>query len=327
VVGGALARTLSGRVGALAEGARKIAQGKLDTHLEVQTSDELGELARAFNAMATSLDAARTEILRQTDEIMAWNETLEKRVDEKTKELRDAQDLLLRSRSLAAIGSLGAGVAHEINNPLTGVLGLAQLLLADLPADHPARPMVKDIEEQAGRIQGIVSNLLRLAQRQAGEDFRPLDLSKVVDDALELCGINALADSGIKVVRNVVSPSPPVRGSSVQLQAAFIQLIQNAKGAMESGGQLTVETSKPEPGLLRLRISDTGRGIKPEHMPRIFDPFFTTKGRRTDTGIGLSVVHKIIEDHGATIRVESAPAQGTTFWITFPIAGETSHLA
>jgi signal transduction histidine kinase len=327
VVGAALARTLSGRVGALADGARKIAQGKLDTHLEVQTSDELGELAKAFNAMATSLDAARTEILRQTDEIMAWNETLEKRVDEKTKELRQAQDLLLRSRSLAAIGSLGAGVAHEINNPLTGVLGLAQLLLADLPIDHPARPMVKDIEEQAGRIQAIVSNLLRLAQRQSGEDFRALDLSKVLDDALELCGLKSLADTGIKVVRNVVSPSPSIRGSSAQLQAAFIQLIQNAKGAMETGGQLTVETSKPEPGLLRLRISDTGRGIQPEHMPRIFDPFFTTKVRRTDTGIGLSVVHKIIEDHGGTIRVDSAPNQGTTFWITFPIAGDTSHLA
>jgi two-component system NtrC family sensor kinase len=239
----------------------------------------------------------------------------------------------LRSRSLAAIGSLGAGVAHEINNPLTGVLGLAQLLLADLPADHPARPMVKDIEEQAGRIQGIVSNLLRLAQRQSGEDFRPLDLSRVVDDALELCGLTGARDparqneAAIRVVRNIVSPSPPVRGSSAQLQAAFIQLLQNAKGAMDAGGELTVETSKPERGLLRLRISDTGRGMQPEHLPRIFDPFFTTKARRTDTGIGLSVVHKIIEDHGGSIRVESAPGQGTTFWLTFPIATEPSHLA
>jgi signal transduction histidine kinase len=327
VVGAALARTLSRRVGALADGARKIAQGKLDTQLEVVSDDELGELAKAFNAMATSLDAARTEILRQTEEIMAWNETLEKRVDEKTKELREAQDLLLRSRSLAAIGSLGAGVAHEINNPLTGVLGLSQLLLADLPQDHPVRPMVKDIEEQAGRIQQIVSNLLRLAQKQSGEDFRVLDISKVVDDALELCGIKALSDAGIILVRNVVSPSPPVLGSSVQLQAAFIQLIQNARGAMESGGQLTVETSLVEPTLLRLRISDTGRGIKGEHLPRIFDPFFTTKVRRTDTGIGLSVVHKIIEDHGGTIRVESEPGQGTTFWITFPVATGASHLA
>jgi two-component system NtrC family sensor kinase len=327
VVGAALARTLSRRVGALADGARKIAQGKLDTQLVVQSDDELGELAKAFNAMATSLDAARTEILRQTEEIMAWNETLEKRVDEKTKELREAQDLLLRSRSLAAIGSLGAGVAHEINNPLTGVLGLSQLLLADLPADHPVRPMVEDIEDQALRIQQIVSNLLRLAQRQSNEDFRMLDISRVLDDALELCGVNALAEQGVVLVRNVASPSPPVRGSSVQLQAAFIQLIQNARGAMETGGLLTVETSLVEPTLLRLRISDTGRGIKSEHLPRIFDPFFTTKIRRTDTGIGLSVVHKIIEDHGGTIRVESEPGQGTTFWITFPVASGASHLA
>jgi signal transduction histidine kinase len=326
VVGAALARTLSRRVGALADGARQIAQGKLDTQLEVQSDDELGELAKAFNAMATSLDAARTEILRQTEEIMVWNESLEKRVDEKTRELREAQDLLLRSRSLAALGSLGAGVAHEINNPLTGVLGLAQLLLADLPADHPARAMVEDIEAQAVRIQGIVSNLLRLAQKQSGEDYRPLDLSKVLDDALELCGL--ASDALIRVVRKGAGPCPPVRGSAVQLQAALIQLIQNAKGAMaDGGGELIVETSLNEPGLLRLRIADNGRGIKPEHLPRIFDPFFTTKVRRTDTGIGLSVVHKIIEDHGGTVRVESAPGQGTTFWITFPIAAGPSHLA
>jgi two-component system NtrC family sensor kinase len=220
-------------------------------------------------------------------------------------------------------------VAHEINNPLTGVLGLAQLLLADLPGDHPARPMVEDIEAQAVRIQGIVSNLLRLAQKQSGEDFRNLDLSRVLDDALELCGLNAITEAGVRVVRRVAAPSPPVRGSAVQLQAALIQLIQNAKGAMAEagGGQLVVETSGSEPGLLRLRISDTGRGIKPEHLPRIFDPFFTTKIRRTDTGIGLSVVHKIIEDHGGTIRVESELGHGTTFWITLPIAAGASHLA
>jgi signal transduction histidine kinase len=327
VVGAALARSLAGRAGALAEGARKIAAGKLDTQLTVQSNDELGELAKAFNAMSTSLDAARTEILRQTEEITSWNETLERRVDEKTRELREAQDLLLRSRSLAAIGSLGAGVAHEINNPLAGILGLSQLMLGDLPEDHPARPMIKDVEEQALRIQSIVANLLRLAQKQAGEDFRTLDLAKVVDDALDLCSPKTLADAGIAIDKRVVSPSPPIRGSAAQLQAAIMQLIQNARGAMESGGQLTLESSIPEEKLLRLRIADTGRGISPEHLPRIFDPFFTTKARRTDTGIGLSVVHKIIEDHGGTIRVESEPSRGTTFWITFPIARETSHLA
>ena len=327
VVGAALARSLASRVGTLVQGARHIAEGKLDADIEVASSDELGELAKAFNSMASSLSAARTEILLRTEEIQSWNVTLEKRVEEKTKELRDAQDLLLRSRSLAAIGSLGAGVAHEINNPLTGVLGLAQILLADLPEGHPARPLVQDIEEQAARIQGIVANLLRFSQKQSGEHFRPLDLSQVVNDALELCGAKALADAGIAVVTHVPSPSPPVRGSALQVQAAIIQLIQNARAAMDSGGTLTIETTRPEDKLLRLRVSDTGRGIKPEQLSRIFDPFFTTKAQRTDTGIGLSMVHKIIEDHGATIRVESEVGQGTTFWLTFPIAEGASLLA
>jgi two-component system NtrC family sensor kinase len=327
LVGAALARSLAGRVGALAEGARSISQGRLDTHLEVQSDDELGELAKAFNAMATSLDAARTEILRQTEEITTWNESLEKRVEEKTKELREAQDLLLRSRSLAAIGSLGAGVAHEINNPLAGILGLSQLLIADLPEAHPARPMLQDLEEQALRINSIVANLLRLSQRQAGEDFRPIDLSRIIDDALELCGPGLFAEAAITINRKVASPCPAIRGSAAQLQAAIMQLVQNARGAMPDGGRLSLETSVPEAGLLRLRVSDTGRGIGPEHLSRIFDPFFTTKARRTDTGIGLSVVHKIIEDHGGKIRVESELGKGTTFWITFPIDRGASHLA
>jgi len=327
VVGAALARSLASRVGTLVQGSRHIAQGKLDAEIEVASNDELGELAKSFNSMASSLSAARSEILLRTVEIKGWNVTLEKRVEEKTKELRDAQDLLLRSRSLAAIGSLGAGVAHEINNPLTGVLGLAQILMADQPEGHPARPLVKDIEEQAARIQGIVANLLRFSQKQSGEHFRPFDLSEAIHDALELCGPKTLADAGIAVVKHIPSPSPPIRGNALQVQAAIIQLIQNARAAMDSGGTLTLETTRPEDKLLRLRVSDTGHGIKPEQLSRIFDPFFTTKAQRTDTGIGLSMVHKIIEDHGATIRVESQVGQGTTFWLTFPIAEGASLLA
>jgi len=327
VVGAALARSLASRVGTLVQGSRHIAQGKLDAEIEVASNDELGELAKSFNSMASSLSAARSEILLRTVEIKGWNVTLEKRVEEKTKELRDAQDLLLRSRSLAAIGSLGAGVAHEINNPLTGVLGLAQILMADLPEGHPARPLVKDIEEQAARIQGIVANLLRFSQKQSGEHFRPFDLSEAIHDALELCGPKTLADAGIAVVKHIPSPSPHIRGNALQVQAAIIQLIQNARAAMDSGGTLTLETTRPEDKLLRLRVSDTGHGIKPEQLSRIFDPFFTTKAQRTDTGIGLSMVHKIIEDHGATIRVESQVGQGTTFWLTFPIAEGASLLA
>jgi signal transduction histidine kinase len=327
LVGAALARSLSSRVESLLRGSQDIAQGKLDMRLDVSSNDELGELAKSFNAMASSLDAARGEITQQTGKIMEWNENLERRVEGKTKELREAQDLLLRSRALAAIGSLGAGVAHEINNPLTGVLGLAQLALTDLPKDHPAHAMVQDIEDQALRIQGIVSNLLRFSQRQGGEGFRTLNIANIIDDALELCGTQNLASAKVQIVKHVASASPPVRGNALQLQAAFIQLIQNAVTAMEDGGVLTLETTLPEEKLFRVRISDTGRGIRPEHLSRIFDPFFTTKSQRTDTGIGLSVVHKIIEDHGGTIRVESAVSRGTTFWITLPIDVGASPLA
>ena len=327
LVGAALARSLSGRVGSLSRGSHDIAAGKLDTRLEVSTDDELGELAKSFNAMASSLSAARGEITEHTTQIMEWNENLEQRVDEKTRELREAQDLLLRSRALAAIGSLGAGVAHEINNPLTGVLGLAQLALADLSKDNPARGMVEEIEKEALRIQGIVANLLRLSQRQGGEGLRILNVATILDDALELCGPQTLATAKIELVKRVAESSPPVRGNALQLQAAFIQLIQNAVAAMEDGGVLTIETTLPGENLLRVRFSDTGRGIKPEHLSRIFDPFFTTKAQRTDTGIGLSVVHKIIEDHNGTIRVESAVGSGTTFWVTLPIDVEASPLA
>ncbi|MEO7668467.1 MAG: HAMP domain-containing protein, partial [Polyangia bacterium] len=143
------AKRLAGRVAALAGGSREIAAGNLDVRLAVRGGDELGDLAAAFNAMAQALEGARREIIHQKDEISSWNRGLERRVEEKTRELRQAQDLILRSRSLAALGELGSGVAHEINNPLTGLLGLAQLLLVDLPGTHPARSMVEDIEAQA----------------------------------------------------------------------------------------------------------------------------------------------------------------------------------
>jgi signal transduction histidine kinase len=339
VVGSVAARLVASRLAArvegLAAGSRQIAAGQLEARIPRGAEDELGDLAVAFNKMAESLDGARQKITQQTSEIMSWNQTLERRVEDKTRELREAQDLLLRSRSLAAIGQLGAGVAHEINNPLAGVLGITQLLIVDLPPHHPARPMVQDVETQALRIRKIVQNLLRFAQRQGGEDFGPLDLSRVIDDALELCGPSDLQSAGIQVVRKYAQQLPMVRGSATQLQEAFIQLVQNARGAMArsgasaaGGGTLTVETALTAEKLVRVAVSDTGRGISAEHLPRIFDPFFTTKAAEwTGLGMGLSVVHKTIEDHGGTIQVHSELGKGTTFQMTFPLGAERTALA
>jgi len=329
IAAGVFAQRLAARVERLSAGSRQIAAGHLETRIAKGAEDELGDLAVAFNQMAGGLDEARVKITQQTSEIMSWNQTLERRVEDKTRELREAQDLLLRSRSLAAIGQLGAGVAHEINNPLAGVLGITQLLLVDLPPHHPARPLVQDVEGQALRIRKIVQNLLRFAQRQGGEDFGPLDLGKVLDDALELCGPSDLQGAGIEVVRRYAQGLPTIRGSATQLQEAFIQLVQNARGAMRGGGgRLTLETSVTGEKLARVTVSDTGRGISAEHLPRIFDPFFTTKaGDWSGVGMGLSVVHKTIEDHGGSIQVQSELGKGSTFQMTFPVAVERAPLA
>jgi two-component system NtrC family sensor kinase len=233
------ARRLSDRVAALVVGSRQIGAGQLEARIEPAAPDELGELAAAFNQMAAGLEEARQKITQQTVEIKAWNQTLEKRVEDKTTELRQAQDLLFRSRSLSALGELGAGVAHEINNPLSGALGIVQLLIADLPAGHPARPLLQDLESEALRIRKIVQNMLRLAQRQSGHDTTPVDLARTLDDAVELCAPSDMAAAGIAVVRKY-GAIPAVRGSATQLQESFIQIIQNARSAMKKGGTLTL---------------------------------------------------------------------------------------
>jgi signal transduction histidine kinase len=315
---------LAGRVAALATGSHQIAAGNLEVRIPEDSGDELGALAAAFNQMAVGLDGARQKITQQTNEIVGWNQKLEKRVEEKTDELRQAQELLFRSRSLSALGELGAGVAHEINNPLTGALGIVQLLIADLPAGHPARPLLEDLEGEALRIRKIVQNMLRLAQRQSGHDTTPVDLARTLDDAVELCSPSELSAAGIVVVRKY-EPTSPVRGSATQLQESFIQIIQNARNAMKPGGTLTLETRMVEDALVRVRIADTGAGISPEHLPRIFDPFFTTKGDRSGPGLGLSFVHRTVEDHGGTIKVESSVGGGTTFVLSFPADAGRAH--
>lgn len=333
VVGVGLARSVSRRIGALSDGTVTIAQGRFDTRLDATGSDELAALARSFNKMAADLGTAADEIRRRNEEITKkneeitrWNQELERRVEKKTRELRQAEELLLRSRSLAAIGTLGAGMAHEINNPLTGVLGSAQLLLLELPHGSSSWAMVKDIEQQAQRIRQIVSNLLRLAQRESGDELVSVDLNRVIDDALDLVGREELKRARIEVDRRLTEPLPPVRGNPVQLQEAVIELMTNARRAMPEGGRLLIETKAPDPRVVYVRVADTGRGIEPAVVDKIFDPFFTTKDNWQSTGMGLTLVHKIVEEHKGTIQVDTQVGRGAAFVLTFPSAAARAHL-
>jgi signal transduction histidine kinase len=305
-------RSISGRVRRLAKGAAEIGAGKLEARVPNRGRDEVAELGRTMNEMATRL---RT----QRDEILDWNRTLEARVAEKTRELAQAQELLLRSQKLAAIGELGAGMAHEINNPLAGVLGVTQLVLLDLLPGDPRREPLQDIERQALRIKEIVGNLLRFAQEQRGEaDAMRVDVSAMVDQALALIGPSVLEQRGIRIEKRISALLPAVRGVPHQLQEALVQILTNARNAMPDGGKLNIEASEQNGKLVTIRIADTGHGIKPEHLDRIFDPFFTTKAEWGATGLGLSIVHRIVEAHGGKIAVESQLGHGAIFTVTLP---------
>ncbi len=319
VVGIGLARDVGRRARALSAGTAALGAGRF-VRLDEAGGDELADLARSFNHMAGELGRARTELL-------AWSEELERRVAEKTAELRQAEELLLRARSLAAVGTLGAGVAHEINNPLCGLLGSAQLLLMDAREGERAYPLLREIESQAQRIRAITGNLLRIARAERGDDLETVDLNGVVDSVLGAAPMDELARDKITVERKLVA-LPALRANRQLLEEALLELVTNARRAMPGGGVLTVATSSPDPRVVSLRVSDTGRGMERDALEHIFDPFYTTKTSWRATGFGLTLVHKIVAEHGGTIAVESEPGRGSTFTLTFPAgAGARPHLA
>src|SRR2546426_1058992 len=267
--------------------------------------DELGDLARAFNAMAA--------------EIERWDRELGERVEEKTREAREAQDLLLRAQKLAAVGQLGAGIAHEVNNPLAGLLGQTQLLLLQEPADSARRKKLESIETQALRIREIVQRLQHTGDG-AESAQTPLDLRALLEESLAR-NEKALATAAVRVVREY---GPPLRifGDPRQLMEAFSELVINARRAMPAGGQLTVGYHSIDGQLAAIRFADTGQGIAPGVRPRIFEPFFTTKQDWNAKGLGLTMVHRVCEEHHGRVTVESGPGRGATFTVLLPILQE-----
>ncbi len=269
-----------------------------------ERGDELGEMASAFNGMA--------------EEIQRWNRELGERVEQKTRELSEAQELLMRSQKLAAVGELGAGVAHEINNPLTAVISMTQVVKRKLPADSPFIRHLGTIEEQAFRIQEVVANLRRLTEERETRPQVPVTVTETLDAALSLV-TNQLEEEKITLVREYQEGLPQVGGDEVKLTEAFLHLINNARKAMPEGGTLTTEVAVTDGKLISVRISDTGVGIAKEIQSRIFEPFFTDRKDWGAKGLGLTMVNKIAEAHDGKVTVESVVGEGSTFTILLPV--------
>jgi signal transduction histidine kinase len=264
-----------------------------------------------------SPDSLRTaEALARHAALAIENAQLFEREQRRIEELRQAQKQLLQSEKLATIGQMAAGIAHELNTPLTYIMGNLELLQAQASTDAQ-REMLSSIAHGAERITTLAQSLLAFS-RPAQEDPALLAVNDVIERSLELCHYQILK-AGVQLRKQLDPASPRVRGVSNQLEMALINLVVNAVHAMEGGGVLQVSSALLD-GNVQVAVADTGKGIPPEIQPTIFEPFVTTKPEGKGTGLGLSTVLMIVERHKGRIEFTSAQGQGTTFRITLPVA-------
>jgi two-component system NtrC family sensor kinase len=297
-------------VQALADGVKRVKEGDYQAPVAVTGSSEIADLALAFNQMEASLRDVRLQRRALLD-------SLEQQVRDRTAALEQAQEGLIRSEKLSSLGRLSASIAHEINNPLAGILTYAKLLirmLEDGPPDTATREKVvsrlKLVERETQRCSAIVRNLLDFARE------RPLTLVDV--------DVNAAIGEGVFLINNQVTLQnirleqdlqkvPLIQADFGQVRQALVNILINACDAMPHGGTLHVGSHLTPDGRVEITVRDTGTGIPPEHLRKVLDPFFTTKEK--GTGLGLSVVYGIVERHGGTVSIDSTVGVGTTVTI------------
>jgi two-component system NtrC family sensor kinase len=291
-----LSRALTKPADALVLAARRLANGDLKQRVRPKGSiREIEALGNAFNMMASSIEE-RDEQLRKR-----------------------AQNEIMESKKLAMIGQLASGVAHEINNPLGGILLFSRLLLRKAPDEGTERENLERIAREAERCQKIVQGLLDFAGQREPKTEQ-LDVTGVVEKAVSLLENQALFHN-IEIVRRLQRELPPVRADESQMQQVFVNIVMNAAEAMEGHGVLTISTNLSAAGDgVEISFSDTGPGISEEDLQQLFEPFFTTKEVGHGTGLGLSISHGIIERHGGAIKAVSRLGEGSTFIVTLPAA-------
>ncbi len=236
------------------------------------------------------------------------------------------EETLQQSEKLSSIGLLAAGVAHEVNTPLTGVSSYTQMLLGMIPETDPKHALLQKMQRQTDRATNIVGNLLNFSRTGSVIESAELDINKLLDDTLQLLEPQ-LRQSNIAIIKNYTKKPPKIFANGGKLQQVFTNLILNARDAIFDGGEITLETGVNENGEVIIKVVDTGEGISPENLNKIFDPFFTTKGVGNGTGLGLAVTYGIVQEHSGTIEVHSENGNGTTFRLVFPAASKLRQRA
>jgi signal transduction histidine kinase len=283
----------------LQEKIARVGTGDLDAEVKfARRNDEIGDLGRNFNQMVRQLRESRDEIQR----------------------LHQTQ--MSRAEHLATMGELAAGLAHEIRNPLAGIAGVIDIIGRDLPASSPARAVVKEVRQEVMQINRIVSDLLECARPKPPET-RLSDLNATVEHAVMFARQQALSKSiDVEFQR---APLPlEVEHDSNQVNQVLLNLLLNSIQSIEHSGKITVAVERHNT-TAAIAITDTGRGIAPEHLPHIFRPFYTTKGN--GTGLGLSLARRIVEEHGGRMEVSSTLGHGSTFTVFLPLRRASAHAA
>jgi two-component system, NtrC family, sensor kinase len=306
-----MTRSMTRPLEEMAAATRRISAGHFDVTVHQDAPGEIGVLAESFNTMLSGLRQMKSDL-------EDWGRTLERRVAQRSEEVVAMQSRVAESDRLASLGMLAAGVAHEINNPMGGILALTSLALEDMPADDPQRANLEEVVRQTERCRDIVRGLLEFS-RQSPSEAELVDMNGVVRSTLALISNQALFHN-VRLVELLAPDLPRVTAQRSQLEQVCMNLAVNAAQSLVGAGTVTIETVHHEDlDQVELRVSDTGRGIEPERINRIFDPFFTTKENGHGTGLGLSIVYGIVTKHGGSISVESEVGAGSTFIIRFPV--------
>ncbi len=306
-----LVRRMVAPIRTLATATRRIAGGNLDEEVPESSNDEIGQLARSFNQMTSELRRSRRELEMH-------NAGLEEQVRRRTRELEAAQSQLVQAEKMGAVGLLVSGVAHELNNPLAGVVGYSQLLLGS-GTDEKTRRGLEKINREAERCKKIVQNLQTFARKHKPQKDT-VGINGIIEGALELRSYQLKVDN-IEVRKDLDPTLPKTMADFHQLQQVFLNLIINAHQAMtgdKGEGYLVLRTRRTKDRIVA-EIEDSGPGISPDNITKIFDPFFTTKEVGQGTGLGLSICYGIVEEHKGRISAHNRADRGAVFVVELPI--------